>query len=90
MAEDGVDNLLEYSSNGIKEFAASDFDVVISCCGCSDKLNNEYASWRQQAVFQDWNLDDPPQTDPGDLSEYRRVRDQIKEKVSELIKSLDN
>jgi hypothetical protein len=38
--------------------------------------------------MQDWNLDDPPATDPGDYSEYRRVRDEIKVKVEELIVSL--
>lgn len=41
------------------------------------------ASWRQ-------NMDDPPATDPGDLSEYRRVRDEIKVKVEELVQSLEN
>ena len=32
-------------------------------------------------VFEDWNLDDPPAIDPGDLSGYRRVRDECKGKV---------
>ena len=32
-------------------------------------------------VFEDWNLDDPPAIDPGDLSAYRRVRDECKGKV---------
>merc|ERR1719198_1524319 len=76
MVELGVPNLSEYSSNGIDEFKPEDFDVVISCCGCGSKLTNEYANWRKQTMFEDWNLDDPPKTDPGDLSEYKRVRDQ--------------
>ena len=37
---------------------------------------------------QDWNLDDPPKTDPGDLSEYRRVRDECKAKCQELLAKL--
>ena len=32
-------------------------------------------------VFEDWNLDDPPAIDPGDLSAYCRVRDECKGKV---------
>ena len=65
------------------------FDVVISCCGCGDKLTGDGKdSWKKRAVFEDWNLDDPPTTDPGDLSEYRRVRDEIKVKVEQLLKFL--
>ncbi len=65
------------------------FDVVISCCGCGDKLTGDgKGSWKKRAVFEDWNLDDPPTTDPGDLSEYRRVRDEIKVKVEQLLKFL--
>ena len=30
-------------------------------------------AWKKRD-FYDWNLDDPPAIDPGDLSEYRRVR----------------
>merc|ERR1712113_353393 len=39
-------------------------------------------------VFQDWNLDDPPAIDPGDLSAYRRVRDECKDKVDEFLATL--
>ena len=38
--------------------------------------------------LKDWNLDDPPATDPGDLSEYRRVRDECKAKVESLLGAL--
>lgn len=33
------------------------FDMVISCCGCGDKLDGEKAVWKTRAVFEDWNLD---------------------------------
>ena len=33
----------------------------------------EQAVWKAQAIFEDWNLDDPPATDPGDLSECVRL-----------------
>ena len=59
---------------------------MISCCGCGSKLDPaDKLAWKQQRVFADWNLDDPPAIDPGDLSEYRRVRDEVKAKVQELL-----
>ena len=66
-----------------------DFDVVISCCGCGSKLDPEHlVAWKQGEYFFDWALDDPPAIDPGDLSEYRRVRDEIKAKVLEVLDML--
>ena len=54
--------------------------------GCGSKLDGEREVWKSRPVFQDWNLDAPPATDPGDLSEYRRVRDEIKAEVEEMLK----
>ena len=84
MAEVGVD-ISAYTSDAMADFDHESFDAVISCCGCGDKLNDEKAVWKARAMFEDWNLDDPPAIDPGDLSEYRRVRDEIKVKVEELL-----
>jgi glycerol uptake facilitator protein len=84
MKEVGID-ISQYTSDAMADFAASDFDTVISCCGCGSKLDGEKQVWKQQSVFEDWNLDDPPAIDPGDLSAYRRVRDEIKAKVLELL-----
>jgi len=67
---------------------SKDFDVVISCCGCGNKLQGPNEVWKERTTFEDWNLDDPPAIDPGDLSAYRRVRDELKEKVVELIEAL--
>jgi len=86
MKEVGID-ISEYSSDAMDDFNPKDFDAVISCCGCGSKLEGEREVWKQQLVFQDWNLDDPPATDPGDLSEYRRVRDEIKAKVEEMLEN---
>ena len=88
MSEVGVLNLSDYTSNGISEFDPGDFDVVISCCGCGNKLDGEKAVWKKRSLFEDWALDDPPKIDRGDLSEYRRVRDEIKEKVLNLLQFL--
>jgi len=84
MKEAGLD-ISGYSSDAMANFEPADFDVVVSCCGCGDKLNSEKEVWKQRDVFEDWALDDPPATDPGDFSEYRRVRDEVKAKVEHLL-----
>jgi arsenate reductase (thioredoxin) len=84
MCEVGID-IASYSSDAMDDFDPKEFQAVISCCGCGSKLDGEREVWKQRPVFQDWNLDDPPATDPGDLSEYRRVRDEIKAKVEEML-----
>mmetsp|Transcript_127420 Transcript_127420/g.179856 ORF Transcript_127420/g.179856 Transcript_127420/m.179856 type:complete len:457 (+) Transcript_127420:48-1418(+) len=87
MKEAGVD-ISSFTSDAMADFRAEDFDVVISCCGCGSKLDGEKEVWKKRTVFMDWNLDDPPAIDPGDLSEYRRVRDECKTKVQELLDML--
>ncbi|CAE8728438.1 unnamed protein product [Polarella glacialis] len=87
MKEAGVD-ISSYSSDAMADFKPEDFDIVISCCGCGSKLDGEHEAWKKQRVFEDWNLDDPPAIDPGDLSAYRRVRDEGKAKVEQLLASL--
>jgi arsenate reductase len=84
MSEAGVD-ISKFSSDAIADFKPEDFDVVISCCGCGNKLDGDKVAWKERPVFEDWNLDDPPAIDPGDLSAYRRVRDEAKAKVLELM-----
>lgn len=84
MGEAGVD-ISKFTSDAMADFSPDDFDIVISCCGCGEKLNGEKAVWKKRSVFEDWNLDDPPAIDPGDLSAYRRVRDEAKAKVEDLL-----
>merc|ERR1712217_915932 len=86
MREAGVD-IAGFASDAMADFKPEDFDVVISCCGCGSKLDGDKAAWKQRPVFLDWNLDDPPAIDPGDLSAYRRVRDESKAKVWDLLKT---
>jgi arsenate reductase len=84
MAEKGID-ISGFTSDAMADFDPAAFDTVISCCGCGDKLDSEdKIAWKKRD-FYDWNLDDPPAIDPGDLSEYRRVRDEVKERVEELL-----
>ena len=85
MREAGVD-ISRFTSDDIRDFKAADFDIVISCCGCGAKLDpDDLKAWKAQFKFMDWALDDPPAIDPGDLSEYRRVRDEVKVKCEELL-----
>jgi len=88
MREAGAD-ISKYTSDAMVDFNPQDFDAVISCCGCGDKLDGEAAVWKKRPIFEDWNLDDPPAIDPGDLSTYRRVRDEARVKVRELLHKLD-
>mmetsp|Transcript_24124 Transcript_24124/g.53475 ORF Transcript_24124/g.53475 Transcript_24124/m.53475 type:complete len:159 (-) Transcript_24124:68-544(-) len=87
MAEVGVD-ITTHSSDALVDFKPEDFDAVISCCGCGKKLTGEMVAWTKRGIFEDWNLDDPPAIDTGDLSAYRRVRDETKKKVEELLQKL--
>ena len=90
MKEAGVD-ISNQKSESMKDFDPNDFDVVISMCGCGAKLDgNDVNAWKQQNVWDDWNLDDPPKLDTGDLNVYRRVRDECKAKVQALLKSFSD
>ena len=87
MKEAGVD-ISNQKSESMKNFDPNDFDVVISMCGCGAKLDgDDVNSWKQRNVWEDWNLDDPPKLDTGDLNVYRRVRDECKAKVQALLDS---
>lgn len=81
MSEIGID-ITDQTSDPLSDFHADDFDVVISLCGCGVNLPPE---WVTREIFADWQLDDP---DGQPLETFHRVRDEIKEKVEELIDSL--
>lgn len=87
MKEVGID-ISDFTSDAMADFHPADFDIVISCCGCGSKLGGENEAWKKRAKFADWNLDDPPAIDPGDLSAYRRVRDQTRERVLRLLEEV--
>ena len=83
MSEIGID-IINQTSDPLSNFQADDFDVVISLCGCGVNLPPE---WVTREVFADWQLDDP---DGQPLETFHRVRDEIKEKVIELIANISN
>lgn len=82
MSEAGVD-VSEQTSKPLSDFNPEDYDVVISLCGCGINLPSE---WVLQEVFEDWQLDDP---EGHSIDEFRRVRDEVKDRVVALLESLD-
>ena len=81
MAEIGID-ITSQTSNPLSQFQATNYDAVISMCGCGVNLPPE---WISRAIFEDWFLDDP---DGQPLSTFHRVRDEIKERVTQLLDKL--
>jgi len=82
MAEMGI-NISSQTSKPLSNFKPEDYDVVISLCGCGVNLPRE---WVLREVFEDWQLDDP---EGHPIAEFRRVRNEVKERVVALLKSFD-
>ena len=76
-------NITNQTSDPLSDFKAENYDAVISLCGCGVNLPQE---WILRDIFEDWQLDDP---DGQPLETFSRVRDEIKQKVEELIKKLE-
>lgn len=83
MSEVGID-ISNQTSKPLSDFKAEDYDAVISLCGCGVNLPEE---WVSREVFQDWQLDDP-EGQPVDT--FRRVRDEVKERVEKLLQLTAN
>jgi arsenate reductase (thioredoxin) len=81
MAEIGID-ITNQTSKPLSNFNAEDYNAVISLCGCGVNLPKE---WVLTDVFEDWQLDDPAGQS---IETFRRVRDEVKERVVKLIDSL--
>ncbi|MEH1921978.1 arsenate reductase, glutathione/glutaredoxin type [Nostoc sp.] len=82
MAEIGID-ISNQTSKPLSDFNADDYNAVISLCGCGVNLPEE---WVLRDVFEDWQLDDPAGQS---IETFRRVRDEVKERVVKLIESLN-
>ena len=70
------------TSDSLSDFNAQDYDAVISLCGCGVNLPEV---WLMQPMFEDWQLDDP---DGQPLATFERVREEIRERVTQLINKL--
>lgn len=81
MSEIGID-ISHQTSQALSDFNPQDYDAVISLCGCGVNLPQE---WVLREVFEDWHLDDP---EGESIATFRRVRDQVKQRVVNLIETL--
>ena len=81
MQEIGID-ISDQTSKSLSNFNPEDYDAVISLCGCGVNLPE---AWVSREIFEDWQLDDP---EGQAIEVFRRVRDEIKERVTNLIESL--
>lgn len=81
MKEIGID-ISDQTSKALNEFSPEDFDVVISLCGCGVNLPPD---WLTRDYFDDWQLDDPAEQP----EIFPRVRDEIRERVTQLIQTLE-
>ena len=82
MQDIGID-ISNQTSNPLSDFQPNDFDVVISLCGCGVNLPPD---WVTREIFEDWQLDDPAEQP----EIFPRVRDEVKERVEKLVRSIDN
>ena len=82
MSEIGID-ISNQTSKALDNFNPENFDAVISLCGCGVNLPQE---WLLRDVFADWQLDDP---EGENIDTFRRVRDEVKERVIQLIADLN-
>ena len=81
MAEINID-ISQQTSDPLQAFNPQDYDTVISLCGCGASLPQ---TWLEQERFADWQLEDP---DGQAIEIFRRVRNEIHQRVDQLIKSL--
>ncbi|MEQ8957787.1 MAG: arsenate reductase, glutathione/glutaredoxin type [Coleofasciculus sp. C2-GNP5-27] len=81
MSEIGIE-ISDQTSKPLSDFNPDDYNAVISLCGCGVNLPEP---WILREVFQDWQLDDPA-GEP--IEPFRRVRDEIKQRVVKLIDTL--
>lgn len=81
MSEVGID-ISNQTSKPLSDFNPEDYDAVISLCGCGVNLPE---AWVLRDVFEDWQLDDP---EGRSIETYRRVREEVKERVVKLVESL--
>ncbi|RAJ24911.1 arsenate reductase ArsC [Pedobacter cryoconitis] len=85
MSEAGLD-ISAHTSNHVDEYAAIDFDYVITVC---DNAKESCPYFPARAIKFHYNFPDPAKakgTDDEVMQEFRRVRDLIKEYSSAFVK----
>jgi len=80
MAEIGID-ISQHRSKHLNEFLTQNVETVITVCGHADTVCPEFPG---QAHKHHWPFDDPAKTkgdDEARLAVFRRVRDEIRERL---------
>lgn len=84
MSEIGLD-ISQNTSKSLQLFLSEAFDVVVTVC---DHARDSCPVFDSAKQMLHWPFDDPvhaPGSEQQQLLEFRRVRDQIKEKISEYL-----
>ena len=90
MAEIGID-ISNQRSKLVTEFAGQEFDYVITLCGGYSKTTCPVFLGKTKQELR-WDFIDPAEAKGSDeeiFSVFRKVRDEIKSKISEFIKQLN-
>lgn len=82
MHEIGID-ISKHRSKSVDEFTGERFDYVITVC---DNAREQCPVFPDDAKLIHWSFDDPAAT--GDENVFRRVRDEIKERLEEFVTGL--
>lgn len=80
MKDVGVD-ISTQTSKPLSDYQPTDFDIVISLCGCGVNLPPQ---WITRSVFEDWQLEDPAERP----EIFPQIRDEIALRVGKLIHSI--
>ena len=83
MADIGID-ITHQTSDALCSFSSDQYDAVICMCGCGIELPTQWTS--NKTIFEEWDLDDP---DGQPIETFYRVRDEIQDRVAELITKLE-
>lgn len=84
MADLGVD-LTSHSSKLVDDFRDQQFDYVVTVC---DRANETCPFFPTHGERLHWSFEDPSAatgTDAEKLAEFRRIRDQIRERLTEFV-----
>ena len=82
MREVGID-ISGHRSKSVDEFLGQEFDYVITVC---DNANENCPVFPGKTKRIQWSFDDPAES--GDIEVFRRVRDEISERLREFIGSV--
>ena len=88
MGEVGID-ISAHRSKSVDEFAGQEFDYVITVC---DNANEQCPIFPGKTKRIHWSFEDPAAVqgdEPARLTGFRRVRDEIKDRLKDFVAALD-